>query len=203
MNKKIVKDAMILFAFTVVLGLLLGIVNEITQEPIAKVNYEIEQNAYREVFKDADSFEAVESFTAKDAAKILAKSEYTADEITDVNAAKDKDGNILGYVINVTSHEGSQADISLSVGIRMDGTLNGYSITSISETPGLGMLVKEKPFYSQFENKAEESYNVVKSTPASDNEIESVTGATISSRAVTNAVNASLLYFRTALQGGN
>lgn len=203
MNKKIVKDAMILFAFTVVLGLLLGIVNEITKEPIAKVNYEIEQNAYREVFKDADSFEAVESFTAKDAAKIIAKSEYTADEITDVNAAKDKDGNILGYVINVTSHEGSQADISLSVGIRMDGTLNGYSITSISETPGLGMLVKEKPFYSQFENKAEESYNVVKSTPASDNEIESVTGATISSRAVTNAVNASLLYFRTALQGGN
>lgn len=203
MNKKIVKDAMILFAFTVVLGLLLGIVNEITKEPIAKVNYEIEQNAYREVFKDADSFEAVESFTAKDAAKIIAKSEYTADEITDVNAAKDKDGNILGYVINVTSHEGSQADISLSVGVRMDGTLNGYSITSISETPGLGMLVKEKPFYSQFENKAEESYNVVKSTPAADNEIESVTGATISSRAVTNAVNASLVYFRTALQGGN
>ncbi len=203
MNKKIVKDAMILFAFTVVLGLLLGIVNEITKEPIAKVNYEIEQNAYREVFKDADSFEAVEGFTAKDAAKIIAKSEYTADEITDVNAAKDKDGNILGYVINVTSHEGSQADISLSVGIRMDGTLNGYSITSISETPGLGMLVKEKPFYSQFENKAEESYNVVKSTPAADNEIESVTGATISSRAVTNAVNASLVYFRTALQGGN
>lgn len=203
MNKKIVKDAMILFAFTVVLGLLLGIVNEITKEPIAKVNYEIEQNAYREVFKDADSFEVVEGFTAKDAAKIIAKSEYTADEITDVNAAKDKDGNILGYVINVTSHEGSQADISLSVGIRMDGTLNGYSITSISETPGLGMLVKEKPFYSQFENKAEESYNVVKSTPAADNEIESVTGATISSRAVTNAVNASLVYFRTALQGGN
>ena len=203
MNKKIVKDAMILFAFTVVLGLLLGIVNEITKEPIAKVNYEIEQNAYREVFKDADSFEAVEGFTAKDAAKIIAKSEYTADEITDVNAAKDKDGNILGYVINVTSHEGSQADISLSVGIRMDGTLNGYSITSISETPGLGLLVKEKPFYSQFENKAEESYNVVKSTPAADNEIESVTGATISSRAVTNAVNASLVYFRTALQGGN
>ena len=203
MNKKIVKDAMILFAFTVVLGLLLGIVNEITKEPIAKVNYEIEQNAYREVFKDGDSLEAVESFTAKDAAKIIAKSEYTADEITDVNAAKDKDGNILGYVINVTSHEGSQADISLSVGIRMDGTLNGYSITSISETPGLGMLVKEKPFYSQFENKAEESYNVVKSTPAADNEIESVTGATISSRAVTNAVNASLMYFRTALQGGN
>lgn len=203
MNKKIVKDAMILAAFTIVLGLLLGIVNEITKDPIAKVNYEIEQNAYREVFKDADSFEAVDTFKAKDAAKIIAKSEYTADEIAAVNAAKDKDGNVLGYVINVISHEGSQADISLSVGIRTDGTLNGYSVTDMNETPGLGVLVKEKPFYSQFENKSEESYTVVKSKPTADNEIESVTGATISSRAVTNAVNASLVYFRAALQGGN
>ena len=50
------------------------------------------------------------------------------------------------------------ADISFSVGITGDGTLNGYSITAISETPGLGVLVQEEPFYSQFEGKAEETY---------------------------------------------
>ena len=103
----------------------------------------------------------------------------------------------------MTSHEGSQADISFSVGIQNDGTLNGYSITSISETPGLGVLVQEEPFYSQFEGKSEESYAVVKTAPAADNEIQAVTGATISSRAVTNGVNACLVYFRSALQGGN
>ena len=65
------------------------------------------------------------------------------------------------------------------------------------------MLVQEKAFYSQFENKSESSYTVVKTTPSADNEIEAVTGATISSRAVTNAVNASLVYFQTVLQGGN
>ena len=177
MNKKIVKDAMILTAFTLVLGLILGVVNEITKGPIAKVNYEAED--------------------------IIAKSDYANDEILSVNTALDKSGEVLGYVISVTSHEGSQSDITLSVGIRNDGTLNGYSITSISETPGLGMLVQEKAFYSQFENKSESSYTVVKTAPSADNEIEAVTGATISSRAVTNAVNASLVYFQTVLQGGN
>lgn len=203
MNKKIVKDAMILTAFTLVLGLILGVVNEVTKEPIAKVNYEAEQESYRNVFTDADSFEPVEEFDAEKAADILAKEGYTADEILFVNAAFDKSGEVLGYVVSITSHEGSQADITLSVGIRMDGTLNGYSITSMNETPGLGVLVGEEPFYSQFENKAEESYTVVKNTPVADNEIEAVTGATISSKAVTNAVNASLVYFRAALQGGN
>jgi len=203
MNKQVVKNAMILTAFTLVLGLILGVVNEITKEPIKKVNYEIEQNAYSEVFKDAKLFEPVKDFDVKDAEKIISKSDYAADDITTVNAAQDKDGKVLGYVITVISHEGSQADITLSVGIQNDGTLNGYAVTDMNETPGLGVLVKEKPFYSQFQNKAEESYTVVKSTPTADNEIEAVTGATISSKAVTNAVNASLVYFRTALQGGN
>ena len=162
MNKKIVKDAMILTAFTLVLGLILGVVNEITKGPIAKVNYEAEQESYRNVFKDADSFEEYKDFDAKKAEDIIAKSDYANDEILSVNTALDKSGEVLGYVISVTSHEGSQSDITLSVGIRNDGTLNGYSITSISETPGLGMLVQEKAFYSQFENKSESSYTVVK-----------------------------------------
>lgn len=65
MNKKIVKEAMILTAFTLVLGLILGVVNEITKGPIAKVNYEAEQESYRSVFKDADSFEEYKDFDAK------------------------------------------------------------------------------------------------------------------------------------------
>ena len=67
MNKKIVKEAMILTAFTLVLGLILGVVNEITKGPIAKVNYEAEQESYRNVFKDADSFEEYKDFDAKKA----------------------------------------------------------------------------------------------------------------------------------------
>ncbi len=203
MNKKIVHDALVLTAFTLILGFILGAVNEITKEPIAKANKAAQDAAYKEVFKDADSFEENADFTAEKAAEIIAKSDYTNDEIIGVNNALDKSGNVIGYVINVTSHEGSQADITFSVGIQADGTVNGYSITSISETPGLGMLINEDDFKKQFNNKNEESFSVVKTTPSADNEIEAVTGATISSKAIANGVNACLVYFSTALQGGN
>lgn len=207
MNKKIVHDALILTAFTLVLGFLLGAVYEITKEPIAAAEKAALDEAYKVVFKDAASFEEDTEFYSGDAAGILAGSEMPEaaekDEITAVNKALDASGNVLGYVINVTSHEGSQADISFSVGIQNDGTLNGYSITAISETPGLGVLVQEEPFASQFEGKSEEKYSIVKTAPTADNQIQAVTGATISSRAVTNGVNACLVYFREALQGGN
>lgn len=211
MNKKIVHDALILTAFTLVLGFILGAVNEITKEPIAKANKAAQDAAYKEVFEEADSFEDNADFTAEKAAEIIAGSDYTSDEIIGVVNAMDDAGNVIGYVINVTSHEGSQADITFSVGIQNDGTINGYSITSISETPGLGDKVNEEGdpdktddvFKKQFNNKNVEAFTVVKAEPASDTEIEAVTGATISSRAITNGVNACLVYFRTALQGGN
>lgn len=203
MNKKIVHDALILTAFTLVLGFLLGAVYEITKEPIAAAEKAALDEAYKVVFADAASFEEDTEFDAAKAADIIAASEFPNDEITAVNKAVDASGNVLGYVINVISHEGSQADIAFSVGIQNDGTLNGYSVTTISETPGLGVLVQEEPFYSQFQGKSEESYSVVKTAPAADNEIQAVTGATISSRAITNGVNACLVYFREALQGGN
>ncbi len=202
MSKKIVHDALVLTAFTLVLGFLLGLVYDITKDPIAAAEKKALDEAYKVVFEDADSFEEDGSFDASKAAETLA-SEYPDDEITAVNQALDGSGNVLGYVLNVTSHEGSQADISFSVGIKNDGTLNGYSVTDIAETPGLGMLVTEEPFYSQFQNKSEESYTVVKTEAAADNEIQAVTGATISSRAITNGVNACLAYFQAALQGGN
>ncbi len=201
MNKRIVHDALILFAFTLVLGLLLAIVYGITKEPIEKVNYEKTQAAYKEVFADADSFEAYADFDA-DAANELVTEKGYSDEIEDVQVAKDASGNALGYVITVTAKDASQSTITFSVGIQADGTVNGYSITSIAETPGLGMKAQEEEFYSQFEGKAVDSFTVVKSAPAADNEIESISGSTITSRAMANGVNACLVYFQNVLTGG-
>lgn len=201
MNKKIVHDALILFAFTVVLGLILGIVYNITKGPIEQVNYEKTQSAYRQVFADADSFSEYEEFDAEAAAVLMAAQGY-ADEIEAVNTALDASGNVLGYVITVTAKDASQSTITFSVGIQKDGTVNGYSITSIAETPGLGAKAVEPEFYSQFEDKNVESFIVVKSAPASDNEIESISGSTITSKAVANGVNACIIYFHNVLQGG-
>jgi electron transport complex protein RnfG len=201
MNNKIVHDALILFAFTVVLGLLLGIVYGITKDPIDKVNYEKTQSAYQQVFADASSFEEVTDFDA-DAAKALMSENGYSDEIEAVNNALDASGNVIGYVLTVTAKDGSQGSITFSVGIQSDGTVNGYSITDISETPGLGMKAQEEAFYGQFEDKNVDSFNVVKATPSSDDEIEAISGSTITSKAMANGVNACLLYFRNELSGG-
>ena len=201
MNKKIVHDALILFAFTVVLALLLGTVHEITKEPIAKVNYEKTQASYKQVFEDAASFEPYEEFDTDTANELVAGKGY-ADEIEDAQVAKDAAGNILGYVITVTAKDASQSTITFSVGIRLDGTVNGYSITSIAETPGLGMKATEEAFYKQFIGKNVDEFTVVKSAPTADNEIEAISGSTITSKAMANGVNACIVYFQNVLAGG-
>ncbi len=201
MNKKIVHDALILTAFTLVLGFVLGLVYEITKEPIAAADAATAQAAYKEVFQDADSFEAYDGFDKEAAVSLMEENGYN-DEITDVQTAKGSDGSTLGYVITVLAKDGSQANITFSVGIAADGTVNGYSITSIAETPGLGDKAKNEEFYSQFQNKQVEKFDVVKQAPASDSEIEAISGATITSRAMTNGVNASITYFETVLEGG-
>ena len=201
MNKKIVHDALILTAFTVVLGFVLGLVYGITKEPIAAADTAKAQAAYKEVFADAESFEEYASFDKEAAASLMEENGY-ADEILGVQTAKDSGGNEIGYVVTVTAKDGSQANITFSVGIKNDGTVNGYSITSISETPGLGDKAKNEEFSSQFNEKQTESFQVVKQAPASDSEIEAISGATITSRAMTNGVNACLTYFRDVLEGG-
>ena len=183
MNKKIVHDALVLFAFTVVLGLILGVVYGITKPSIDQVNYEKTQ--------------------AADAAAALMTEKGFSDQIDSVNTALDASGNVIGYVLTVTAKDASQASITFSVGIQNDGTVNGYSITNIAETPGLGMKAQEEAFCSQFEGKNVDSFTVVKAAPSSDSEIESISGATITSKAMANGVNACIAYFQNVLGGTN
>ena len=198
MNKKIVHDALVLMTFALVLGGILGAVYQITKPAITQAEYEKTQAAYRAVFADAESFETIEFDKA--AAEAMMSSNGYKDSIDDVQRAV-AGGETVGYVITVTAKDGSQGSITLSVGIKNDGTVNGYSITSISETPGLGMKATEEAFMAQFEGKLVSDFVVVKSTPAADNEIEAIAGSTITTKAVTNACNAAIVYFQ-SLAGG-
>ena len=200
MNKKIVHDAMILTAFTLVIGLILGMVYMITKPRIDAANLEPAQKAYKEVFETADSFEALADFDKNEATDYIVSQGYT-DSLDDVQVAKDASGNTVGYVITVTAKDASQATITFSVGIQNDGTVNGYSITDIAETPGLGMKAQDADFIAQFRNKLVDAFTVVKNPPASDSEIESISGATITSKAIANGCNAALVYFRDQLGG--
>ena len=107
----------------------------------------------------------------------------------------------MGYVVTVTAKDGSQGAITLSVGIKLDGTVNGYSILAHGETPGLGAKATEEGFMSQFKNKLVEEFVVVKTSPSADNEIESITGSTITSKAVANACNAAIVYVKSLVGG--
>ena len=197
---KIIKDACILFAITLVAGILLGAVYDITKTPIANQNEKAKQEAYRAVMEDADKFEEIDGFSAADGAtSYLAKGDedYSADEITEVVAGV-KDNKIIGFVVTVVAGDGYGGDIKFSVGVKADGTYSGTSILSISETAGLGMRAKTDPtFLVQLEGKKVSKINVVKDGTGSsaDDKVDAIGGSTITSKAVVKGVNAALTVY--------
>ena len=104
-------------------------------------------------------------------------------------------------MITVTDKEGYGGDIQISVGILADGTVNGISILSIGETAGLGMNATNPDFYNQYAGKQVASFEVTKNGESGDNMIDALSGATITSRAVTGGVNAALAYYQTITGG--
>lgn len=194
------KDTSILFIITLVAGLLLALVYQITKEPIATQKEKAKQEACKEVFADAETFDGIE-FTQPDTAA-WTEAGYAQESIDEIMAAKDGSGNVLGYVITVTTKEGYGGDIKFSIGIRQDGLVNGISILEISETAGLGMRAEEvlKP---QFADKNVEQFEYSKSGAVSENQVDAISGATITTNAVVNGVNAGLYYFQTELKGGS
>ena len=192
--KSMIKDAAILFAITLIAGVLLGTVYEVTKEPIAVQQALRKNNACREVFQDAADFETVEP-----AAPGL--EEKAAATVNEVSKAVAEDGTILGYVLDITTHEGYNGDIQFTLGIRMDGTVNGISLLSIAETPGLGMKAEEvlKP---QFAQKNVSLFSYTKTGSVSPDQIDAISGATVTTNAMVNGVNTGLEYFKTQLGGG-
>lgn len=201
MKNTIIKDAMILTLITLVAGGVLGLVYEITKEPIAKQQEMAKQEAYKSVFEDADSFEVCVEEGDGELAAYLAENGFEAQTINEVMEAKDASGETLGYAINLTTSEGYGGDITFSMGVREDGTLNGISILTISETAGLGMNATKDEFKNQFQDKQAEAFEVTKTGAAADNQINAISGATITSNAVTKGVNSGLCAFEYVKEG--
>ena len=199
--KGMIKDALILFAITLIAGLMLGVVNDITKEPIAQQEQKAKNEACQNVFAAADSFEAQELADSAQIEQVLADAGISGADIDELMAAKDASGALLGYVITVTDHEGYGGDIQFSMGITNEGTLNGISLLSISETAGLGMRAGEV-LVPQFSDKNVSRFTYTKTGATADSEIDAISGATITTNAVVNGVNAGLAYFDKILKGG-
>ena len=189
---KIIKNTLILTIITVVAGLGLGLVYEVTKEPIARTEEQAKKEAWQTVFSDVslEDFKSVD--VDQDAAdKIVADLgvKATVDEVCE---AADE-----GYVVTVTDKEGYGGDIQITVGVTKDGTVSGVSILSISETAGLGMRATEAQFQEQYVGKNTDKFYVSKDGGEGE-PIDAISGATITSRAFTGAVNTAIGYCKNA-----
>lgn len=191
--KQIIKNALILTAITLVSGILLGLVYEVTKGPIAASKERAKKEAYQTVLPDAKEFSNLvfDSDIATKAIKDAGLEGCIIDEVVVAEAEKEP----IGYIVTSRSSEGYGGDIQISVGILNDGTISGVAILSISETVGLGMNASKPEFYGQFSDKKVEEFIVTKTGAEEEHEIDAISGATVTSNAMTNAVNAALVYF--------
>lgn len=183
--KKIIKSTLILTLITLVAGLSLATVYEVTKDPIAAAEEQAKMDAFRVVMPDAESFE---SLTDKSVT-------YEGVRIEQVVAAKSGDKQ-LGWALTVTSSEGYGGDITVAMGVSPDGTLTGISVISQSETAGLGAKCADDEFTSQFAGITGGVVSYVKGGATAQNEVDAISGATITTDAVVSAVNAGLAYVR-------
>lgn len=187
--KENLKLGFILFIITALAGLFLGGAYVITKEPIEKQAILEKNIAMKEILPDAESFELVEVDIEEGSI------------INEVNKGL-KGNEIIGYAIKV-SPKGFGGLIQLMVGIGVDGKLGGIKVLSHAETPGLGANATNPEFSGQYKDKETASELVVVKTGASkSNEIQAITGATITSKGITKGVNEAIKLFNTKLKGG-
>ena len=160
----VAKPTLILTAICTIVTLLLAMTNMLTTDKIAA-------NAAQ---KAADSRK-----------KVLAAQDYKQlDKDGAVYGAYDADGNLIGVVIT-TQSSGYGGKIEVMTGIKPNGEVSGVNILSMEETPGLGAKGKEDSFLKQYKGFDRSNLAVSKD----GGEINALSGATITSRAITKAVN--------------
>jgi electron transport complex protein RnfG len=188
-TKKILRLGLILFTVTAITGIILGVVYEITLGPILQAQERLKNEALAGALPEAKSFSIVEA--APDSDPVLKEVQKGEQE-----------GALVGYCVTVTP-KGYGGIIEIVVGITKEGKLRAIRILNLSETPGLGAKAVLPAFSGQYENKEVETLSVVKVSPTSPEQIQAISGATITSNAVTSGVNAALRYWKQNLEGGN
>lgn len=186
MNKKdILIVAVKLFVITAVAALCLAFVNKVTSPVIEKNKIITMQLTQKEVLEFATEFEKVD-------VKHI-DSEENGTYIENAYRGLNKEGEVVGYVVSAVSSRGYGGNIKVMVGITSDMAINRVKITESSETAGLGLKASNPEFIDQYIGR--DSYLIVKKniSPTDKGEdIAAISGATVTSKAVTNAVNLSL-----------
>lgn len=170
--KEILIPTVALFVICLISTALLGGTNALTAEKIAQVAAETAANARTLVLTTATEFEE-KTITFEN-------TEYT------YYIGKDTNGEMVGYTVT-TQDKSYGGTIEVMTGFDVDGKITGVEILTIDDTPGLGMNAKNDSFRNEYVGKSGEL--TVSKTASADNEIQAITGATITSKAVTRCVN--------------
>ena len=153
-----------------------------------------------QVVPEAVSFSAIPS--AEDYEGQIYGESFGRVTLNEALAGVDADGNVVGYAVSVTSAEGYEGNVTLSVGLSESGEIRSIAFTELNETPGKGMLANEPEFKDQFSGKSADALTLTQSgSAAADDEIDAVSGATVTSKAVVSAVNAALDFYATVIRG--
>lgn len=176
----IINPTVVMVCICLVIALALGVTNSITKPKIAKLEKQTQDESMKEVL-------AAESYEEKEQD---GETYYSAID----------SGEVIGFVF-ITTEKGYGGDVKVMTATDTAGKVKAVKILDVTnETPGLGQNTAKENFYSQFAGKSG-SISVVKNG-AKDNEVNAVTGATISSTAVTRAVNAALDLYAKSADGG-
>ncbi len=171
----------------ILIALLLAVTNAVTAPKIAELQVQTQAESRQAVLPDAGTF-------SEEKTVALDGTEYAYCE------GLDAQGNCVGYVFT-TSAKGYGGDVVVMSGVDLDGTVTGIQTLELNETAGLGMKAGEESFLGQFTGKSA-GIGVAKNSPGA-NDIQALTGATITSRAVTDSVNTALELYQLVKEGGN
>ena len=183
---KIVRLGLVLFIITAVTGLILGGVYTITLEPIRATELREKNEALASTLPGAKDFKPIP--LKADAGIVKDAYEGTAD------------GKLVGYNFTVMP-KGYGGLITLVVGMKPDGQVTDIKILAHTETPGLGAKAADAAFTDQFQSKKADELTVTKTHANAENQIQAISGATITSRAVVSGVNAATNYLKKNMQG--
>ncbi|MFZ3131978.1 MAG: FMN-binding protein [Desulfosporosinus sp.] len=179
-NNGILKIALNLICACIISGLIIAVVYTLTASTALAKQAELKTLSLKSLVTEADTYQ-----------EIPGKDEWFA---------AIKDGQTIAYIVPAES-KGYSGAIELLVAISPDHKVMKYTILESSETPGLGDKAKEEPFAGQFVGKGVEQLEVTKD-PSKKELIQSISGSTITSRAVTKAVSEAVEEVTVFVQGG-
>jgi electron transport complex protein RnfG len=180
-----------LFVITIIAGVSLGFINDLTKGPIAKAKLERKVNAIKQVLPEfnnnpAEQVKLIKSDMAKDSIEI-----YTGMmDLMSIGTA------VIGY-----SEKGYSGLVKIMVGFNPDGSIKNIVVLEQKETPGLGTKMKGEKFMRQFRGEKPSEFNLKPEKDGGD--IDAIAGATISSRAFGEATQMAYDVFVETTQSKN